>query len=227
MSFIQTLLNKNIVRPYKLFGFCVPRLRFLKNAKGRRYLDFGCGDGTVLCQNLAIRPDLKCVAIDIKNFSKDVPTQVHFIQYNGEHIPFKSDSFDIITVNHVLEHLSSPKKTLSELGRILRIQGKIFIETPNKKSLWGKPGGRFGGTVHFKDDPTHIRPYSEKDLIELCKDMGLKAVRSGISRNLLHLILSPALILVGLFMPKTLCFMYARNSIIGWASFVILEKRQT
>ncbi|MBW2020563.1 MAG: class I SAM-dependent methyltransferase [Deltaproteobacteria bacterium] len=221
---MQALLDKSIQAPYKLLYFCVPRLRFLKTATGQQYLDFGCGDAATLRQNLAVRPDLNCFCIDIKDFSKDLPAEIPFTLYDGMHIPFCSNTFDIITVNHVLEHVRDPKTTLSELKRIVKAGGHIFIEVPNERSLWGKPGSRFAGTVHFKDDPTHIRPYSKRDLIELCRNIGLKIIKSGISRNMLHLILSPALFIMGLLLPKTLCFMYARNSIIGWASFVILKK---
>ena len=86
------------------------------------------------------------------------------------------------------------------------------------------PGGKFAGTVGFFDDPSHIRPYSNKDLIQLCKKQGLRIIKVGISRNLLHLILSPILLFIGILMPNKLYFMYARNSLIGRSSYIILKK---
>lgn len=221
---MQGLLSKNIVGLYKLLYFCVPRLRFLKTATGRQYLDFGSGDSVALRQNLVVRPDANCFAIDIEDFSKKVPSKCHFVLYDGMRIPFCRDTFGIITANHVIEHLIDPKLILSELKRVVKVGGHIFLEVPNERSLWGKPGGRFEGTVHFKDDPTHIKPYSKGELIELCRITGFQIIKSGISRNVFHLILSPVLFLIGLLFPRTLCFMYARSSIIGWASFVVLKK---
>lgn len=147
-----------------------------------------------------------------------------FAVYDGQNLPYKNNSLDIITANHVLEHVYNPNTVLSELRRITKVGGQVFIEVPNDRSLWGKPHGRFAGTVHFKDDPTHIRPYSKKALIRLCLNSGFTVMRCGVSRNLLHLILSPFLLVAGLLMPQKLCFMYARNSLIGWSSYIIIKK---
>jgi len=198
----------------------------LKSAIGYDYLDFGCGSGVVLRQNLAVRPDLNCFAIDIKDFRKDLAPNVTFCVYDGASIPFDSDMFDIITANHVLEHVHKSDKILLELKRILKPSGQVFIEVPNKRSLLGKPSSRFAGTIRFQDDPTHLRTYSRTELIQLCQELGFSIVKIGISRNLLHLILSPILLIAGLLMPKKLYFMYARNSIIGWASYIIAEKER-
>ena len=180
----------------------------------------------MLRQNLKVRPDLKCFAIDVSDFQEQLPANVIFYSYDGINIPFTRDQFDIITLNHVLEHVRNSHEILSELKRVLKVGGRIFIETPNEYSLWGKPDGNFVGTVHFHDDPTHIRPYSKAELIQLCQKLDFTIVKSGISRNLLHLILSPALLLAGLLMPKKLYFMYARNSWIGCASYIIAEKER-
>jgi len=211
---------------YKFLYFTLPRLKFLKYAKGSRYLDFGCGNGVALRQNLAVRPDLNYFCIDVENFSKELPHNVAFLVYDGLNVPYRNSSFDIIVANHVLEHIHNPDMILLELKRIMKDGGHLFIEVPNERSLWGKSGGRFAGTVHFQDDPTHIRPYSKIDLTELCQKIGFKIIEIRISRNLLHLILSPILVVLGLIMPKKLYFMYARNSVLGWASYVILKKEQ-
>lgn len=209
---------------YKYLYYLLPRLRFLKSAPGRSYLDFGCGNGVALRQNLSIRPDLICYAIDVKDFTECLPAGVKFCCNDGRQVPYGDNSFDIITCNHVLEHIADAKCIVSELSRVLKPGGLMFIETPNERSLWGKPGGKFAGTVHFNDDKTHIRPYSNKDLIALTQDKGLKLIRCSVARNWLCLLLSPVLLLIGVISPDKLWFMYGRNSIIGWASYIILQR---
>lgn len=108
---------------YKYLYFSLPRLMFLKNSKGNLYLDFGCGDGLALRQNLAVRPDLKCFAIDVKDFSKQLPNYIIFTVYKGGKLPYHDNIFDIITSNHVLEHIDNPEMTLSELKRITKVGG--------------------------------------------------------------------------------------------------------
>jgi SAM-dependent methyltransferase len=209
---------------YRYLYFAQPRLKFLKTATGSRYLDFGCGTGLALAQNLLVRSDLECYCVDVQDFSKDLPENAIFTIYNGKKLPYEDNSFDIITANHVLEHLPKPDFTIDEICRVLRANGSVFFETPNERSLWGEPGGKFSGTVHFHDDPTHIRPYSRNELQEVFERHGLETIKTGITRNLLHLFLSPALLLAGFVFPKSMYYMHARNSLIGWSSYIILEK---
>lgn len=209
---------------YKYLFSAHPRLKFLKTADGSRYLDFGCGTGLSLAQNLLVRPELECYCIDVEDFSKDLPENAVFTTYNGKELPYEDMFFDIITASHVLEHLSNPDFAISEISRVLRPNGLVFFETPNERSLWGQPGGKFAGTVHFHDDPTHISPFSKRNLTVVCQKHDFKVIKVGISRNLVHLTLSPILVLLGLLMPNTHYFMYARNSFIGWSSYIILEK---
>ena len=59
----------------------------------------------------------------------------------------------------VLEHLRDPSKFLSEILRVLKINGFIYLETPN----W-----TYCKDI-FYDDPTHQRPYTPKALENLLK----------------------------------------------------------
>lgn len=183
------LTTNSIVYLYKPLYFCLPRLKFLKSidGKGCRCLDFGCGERLVLRQNLAVRPELTYFGIDVKNFPQKLPPYIPFTLYDGIKMPFRSNSFDVVTMNHVSEHIKKPEETLTELKRVVKKAAYIFIEVPNERSLWGKPGGRFGGTVHFQDDPTHLKPYSTNELAAPCKKVGLKVIASGVSRHFLHL----------------------------------------
>jgi SAM-dependent methyltransferase len=64
-----------------------------------------------------------------------------------------SDSFDLVTAFHVLEHLSHKQlNTLAkELLRVLKPGGFFLFETPN-------PGNVIVGASSFYLDPTHKRP---------------------------------------------------------------------
>jgi len=55
----------------------------------------------------------------------------HKIRGNIEHLPFRNQSFDLVTSNMVLEHVRDPSALLSEVHRILRPGGLFLFHTPN------------------------------------------------------------------------------------------------
>ena len=49
----------------------------------------------------------------------------------GEHLPFRDRSFDLVTMNQVMEHVSDQKAVLKEAARVLKPGGAIYIACPN------------------------------------------------------------------------------------------------
>ena len=49
----------------------------------------------------------------------------------GEHLPFRDESFDLITSNMVIEHMREPKLAFHEMYRVLAPGGTILLHTPN------------------------------------------------------------------------------------------------
>ncbi len=51
-----------------------------------------------------------------------------------DHLPFRSESLELITLNNVAEHLEHPREVLSEFARVLTPGGRAIIHTPNISS---------------------------------------------------------------------------------------------
>jgi SAM-dependent methyltransferase len=51
-----------------------------------------------------------------------------------DHLPFRTQSLDLITLNNVAEHLERPREVLAEFARVLAPGGRVIIHTPNVKS---------------------------------------------------------------------------------------------
>ncbi len=51
-------------------------------------------------------------------------------------LPFANNSFDLIIIQDVIEHLVEVKDFYSEVNRVLKTNGIIYLSTPNKLSLF-------------------------------------------------------------------------------------------
>jgi ubiquinone/menaquinone biosynthesis C-methylase UbiE len=53
------------------------------------------------------------------------------VRGNIEQLPFRDQSFDLVTANMVLEHVNNPVPLLLEVHRILKSNGSFIFHTPN------------------------------------------------------------------------------------------------
>jgi len=53
------------------------------------------------------------------------------------HLPFDSQSLDLLLMPHVLEFSSNPHQVLREAERVLRPEGRLLLSGFNPRSLWG------------------------------------------------------------------------------------------
>lgn len=58
----------------------------------------------------------------------------------AEHLPFQNDVFDGIVFQAVLEHVTDSRQALSEIRRVLRPGGRVFIEVPFIQGYHAAPG---------------------------------------------------------------------------------------
>lgn len=143
-SFGYTHLEKH----QKFFGKCLSlvwpiRKRVEESIMGISYisggklLDIGCGGGQFLYNMQRLGWDVFGVEIDRK--AVKVAQEFYKLRniYSGtlEEVKFPSDTFDVITMFHVIEHTENPITTFIECHRILKPTGKLIVITPNIKSL--------------------------------------------------------------------------------------------
>lgn len=83
-------------------------------------LDLGCGDSFY-------RPFLKCD--NYIGFERKHLGQVSVIGV-GEHLPFGSETFDSLLATEVLEHIADFQSCLSEINRILKTKGVLYVTVP-------------------------------------------------------------------------------------------------
>ena len=85
----------------------------------------------------------------------------------NQSLPFKDNSFDVVVMAEVLEHLPYPNITLGEIKRVLKTNGKFIGNLPlayHLKDRWQIIRGR---KLLISGDPTHLQFLSYEDVKKL------------------------------------------------------------
>ncbi|TGM16008.1 methyltransferase domain-containing protein [Leptospira selangorensis] len=162
--------------------------KFLSAPKGK-ILDVGCGLGFFVKTIGTTRPGWEAVGYEIsekavkfareKNGLKQVFPGI--VQDSG----LPKESFDIITLWDVIEHIPKPHSLIQYLFGLLKPGGFLFVQTPNfpvqlfKANLKvALKGMQEGG--HYLEAKDHINDYTEKTLGLLAEQCGFSSVEFSI-----------------------------------------------
>ena len=103
---------------------------------GARLLDAGCGSGRTLDELARYG---RVAGVDAN------PGAVELARRRGhrdvgiarvEELPFRAESFDVVTCLDVVEHTPDDRATLAELRRVTREGGVLLVTVPAYQSLW-------------------------------------------------------------------------------------------
>lgn len=144
------------------------RLIFSQVKKKGNLLDIGAGTGDFLAY--AKSKKWEVVGIEPSSKAKDLALKkgVKFVESTEE---LSDNSFDVITMFHVLEHVEDLDKQLSELKRISKPNGIIIIAVPNFKSFDAKYYKEFWAAY---DVPRHIWHFSKISIQKLFSKKGME-----------------------------------------------------
>lgn len=137
---------------------------------GAKILDFGCGPGFLLS---SLSNNVHKFGVDSSAKALEMIKREEIISSNSLET-FVDVEFDLIIVNHVIEHLPKPVEKIEELISMLKSGGEFIIGTPD-----------FGSAMahHFKDnyrmlhEPSHISLFTLDSLLRLLRDLGLQILK--------------------------------------------------
>lgn len=110
-----------------LHGEAQNRCDIARSLKGR-ILDIGCGNR--LMESLLVGPDTTYVGLDYPTTHAKGYTGRPDLFGDGQELPFRSGSLDVVMALDVLEHLPSPDQCVREAVRVLRSRGQLILQTP-------------------------------------------------------------------------------------------------
>jgi len=142
--------------------------------KDKVVLDIGCGAGgkTIYYASKGVK---RIVGVEIlgkyreeaENLAKkyDMDDKFEFVCADAAKTPFEDETFDTIIMNDAMEHVDEPEKVLDECYRILKKNGKLYLNFPPYNHPYG---------AHLSDAIgmpwVHVF-FSEKTLIETYKEL--------------------------------------------------------
>jgi len=86
---------------------------------------------------------------------------------------YQPESFDLVTLWDVIEHLSDPRSTISMIYNILKRGGAIAINTPDTSSFFAKLTGKYW---HLLVPPEHLICFNPFNLGDLLKRSGFEVL---------------------------------------------------
>lgn len=128
---------------------------------GGRYLDVGSGGGLMVAamQRLGMEAEGVELRADAVAYCRAAGLNVRC--GNLPDAQFPPDTFDCMSLNHVLEHVPDPIDLLIECRRVLKPGGELVVGVPNYRSLlfqivgWGWLG---------IDQPRHLHQFTDETL---------------------------------------------------------------
>jgi SAM-dependent methyltransferase len=161
-------------------------LKLLKDVRRPRILDIGCGNKSPsITKHWFSESEYHGVDIveDYNLSAEDKKAMDRFIKVTiegGGYDQIPDESYDLLIMSHVIEHMNDPLPTLQMLLRKVRSGGMIYLAFPSERTL-GLPSAV--DTLHFSDDSTHIFLPSVRDCVNLMLANRFRIVFGGTSRN--------------------------------------------
>ncbi|WP_426483440.1 class I SAM-dependent methyltransferase [Flavobacterium sp. 2] len=140
----------------------------LEQSQKGKILDIGAGTGDFLLT--AKNDGWNVIGIEPSDRAKNIAKQkgISFVEEMSE---LENNSFDVITMWHVLEHVPNLELQIQELKRLLKPTGTLIIAVPNFKSFDAKHYGEFWAAF---DVPIHFWHFSKKAIKMLFEKVDMK-----------------------------------------------------
>lgn len=145
------------------------------STENKTLLDVGCGTGDFLQK--AQQSNWKVFGIEPNNEAREIANikTKKAVYGNDELLNFEKQSFDVITLWHVLEHLPNLEMNVKQFYELLKPEGTLIIAVPNYKSF---------DALHYKnfwaayDVPRHLWHFNKASISKLVSKQSFKVVKT-------------------------------------------------
>ena len=140
-------------------------------------LDVGCSSATLL--GLMKRRGFRVQGFDFSAEAARIAMSENGVDVRvAPHLQdahFEKESFDLVTLFHVMEHITDPRSVLAEVRRVLKPSGRLVVQVPNIESWQFE---LFGARWYGIDVPRHVINYSNRAMQRLLAESGFEVKRT-------------------------------------------------
>lgn len=131
-----------------------------------RVLDVGCGSGYDTLELMQSGANVVGIDLSERALRQAASADVSSVRATPLAYPFADETFDVVVMSQVLEHLTDPLAALESTRRILRPGGKLLVLAPNSRSLQRRVFGSRWVNWHLPYHLWHFDAQSATRLIE-------------------------------------------------------------
>lgn len=145
-----------------------PIARHIALGPDKRWLDIGCGNGSVL-QAMKEAYGVDGTGLDLSEEAAAFCRKRGFEAHAGrfeDYRPAPGEAYDLVHSSHVIEHLESPYEYLRKTFDLLKPGGLCVFITPNTDTWEARAFGRHWGGLHVPRHWTLLDPQSARKLGE-------------------------------------------------------------
>jgi 2-polyprenyl-3-methyl-5-hydroxy-6-metoxy-1,4-benzoquinol methylase len=145
-----------------------------KNRSQIRLLDVGCSNGAFI--HVANKMGMNCEGVEPAKEAALAAQEVGLKVFHGflEEVRLPDNSFDVVTLFEVVEHLKDPLSLLKECKRILKPAGILCIRTGNTDSWTVKAFKEKWHYFNIFKHGGHISFFNKKSISALAQKAGFK-----------------------------------------------------
>jgi SAM-dependent methyltransferase len=137
-----------------------------KFVKKGRMLEIGSATGVML--KLFAKKGWDALGIEPSGSNKEAKKKgLRVLNVKFEDAKLPNDYFDLVVLNHTLEHLDKPREVLIKINTILKEGGVVFIDVPNFGSLSSK---LLGNKWPYLLPEEHKSQFTKENLTKLLKE---------------------------------------------------------
>jgi 2-polyprenyl-3-methyl-5-hydroxy-6-metoxy-1,4-benzoquinol methylase len=137
--------------------------------RGAVLLDVGCGDGGFMRRVERLGWRAVGLELDPKACAVASARKLNVTRGAVPDTGLPAQSFDVITLHHVIEHVHDPRAVLHELFRLAKPNGRIILTTPNRRSFGAD---LFGRSWRGLEPPRHLVLFTPDALVKAVTDAG-------------------------------------------------------